>query len=399
MNRKKQSDTLAPWVVLVAVSLIRGVCGPGLNSSAGILFPWVREETGMGVGVLSLFMTVAALAGLVTLYAAKWVFARLGSVKIALLGGGLVTLSFCLLGFGNTPVLWCLPAIPFGVGTVLAVNLLGPTVVHDVFHKDVGLALGVMTTIASLVGAGIHPAFVWLIEGVGWRSACFYLGGGCFVILLLAWLVFSRLTPKEESREEPQKAEYKRVTRSLAGKSLLVFMAVITAFNMFHQHFSTYAKVQGIGTHPLSVALTLSMVGAAIGGILIGKVGDLFGGGYGGLLTLVVGGASCLLFLIGESTAAFVTAATLHGVASSGVGVTVPVLAREFFRGEHYTEVLSRVMLGAPISTILSMPLYGILFDRMGTYQVSLVQLLLWLLFAALMLLFAMKRRQRQRVI
>ena len=346
----------------------------------------------MSVATLSLFLSAAAISGFFTLQGAKGVFSRLRPAGVLLVGGGLVTLSFFLLGFCGHPFLWCLPAIPFGCGTVLVVNLLGPTVVHQLLREHVGVALGVMTTIASLVGAVIHPLLVWFVKGVGWRRACFLLGGISFLLVVLFWWLFRLAFPREQHRAEPQKDLDLGTPWNLAGKSLLVFMAVITAFNMFHQHFATYAKIHHIEATPLSVALSLSMIGAAVGGILIGRIGDRYGGGYGGLFTLAIGGASCILFLTTRGVWGFCVAATLHGIASSGIGVTVPALAREFFRGRDYTYVLSRVMLGAPISTIISMPLYGILYDRLGSYRLSLIQLLLCLFFSALMLLFAMKR-------
>ena len=379
------------WYLLGLVALVRGICGPGLNSCVGVLFPWVKEETGMNVGVLSLFLSIAAIACLITLLLSKKVFSRLRTSAVMLLGGGFVTLSFCLLGLASGPILWCLPALSFGCGTALVVNLLGPSVVHVLLNDRMGFALGAMTTIASLVGAVMHPLLVWLIEKMGWRIACFILGGGGFALLLLASILFRLSFDKKATKEEETPIK-QGTTWSIRGKSLLVFMAVITAFNMFHQHFATYAKGNGIASDALSLALSLSMIGAAVGGILIGKLGDTFGGTCGGVLTLAIGGISCILFLMAKDGVGFCIAATLHGIASSGIGVTVPVLAREFFRGRDYTYVLSRVMLGAPLSTIISMPLYGIFYDRLGSYQLPLCQLLLCLFFAGILLIFARKK-------
>jgi MFS family permease len=180
--------------------------------------------------------------------------------------------------------------------------------------------------------------------------------------------------------------------------SLFLFSAVISSFNLFHQHLVTFARTAGFEGGRICIALCLSMLGAALGALLVGYLGDRCGGVFGGSLILLLGGVAIFLFLLsGHFPCLFLPAAVLHGVASSGVGVIVPLLTREFFGRGEYTRILSRVSIGAPLASVTVMPLYGLLFDRLGSYTLALCLLLGALLLALLCLLVGARSARRLR--
>lgn len=391
------------WVALLAAALIRGFGGPGLNCCVGIFFPAVREELGLGVGALSLFVSVAAVAGMLSLPLAGRLYTRFGAARVAPFGVLLTAAPFLGLSLSRNLLTWCLPAVPFGVGTVLTVNLLGPVVVKDTFPASTGFSMGVMTAVASLVGAVMHPALTTLTARVGWRRTMFGCGAVTLLCMVPALFGLRGFSGKEKSetvsRDNGATPASKATPRhgwSMAGISLFLFGAVITFFNMFHQHLPTYARQARIDTRNIAAALAVSMLASAVGALAVGKWGDKHGALRGGLVLLGVGAASAVLFLLPRvSPAVFFFAAFLHGFASSGVGITVPALTRELFGEEEYTKILSRVMIGAPLATVVSMPLYGYFFDLLGSYRVPLFLLLAALGAAAAGLLLAAGRHRK----
>ncbi len=367
---------------LIAVSLIRGVAGPGLNSSLGIFFPVVSAFLGVGVGALSWSVSIGALAGMLFLPLAPRLLDVLGLRFTALIGILSVALSFFALGFAPRLFWWYLLAVPFGMGTVLIVNLLGPLVLE---HEggSLGASLGWMMTLAGLVAIPVQPLLTSAIALGGSRSG--YIIGGVFALAVMLPCVLALPCTKTDRRV--QEATEEGMAR-LPFLLLYLLLFIIVACNAFHQHIATLGGERGLSVAALSLSLSLSMGGAAVGGILLGYVTHRCGGATGGYLTLVLAVGAVLLFLFGgDRTVRFSLACFLHGVSSAAIGITTQTLAREQC-GSGYRRTLSRLLTAVPLATVVVTPLWGGIYDHTGSYTPAL-QLLLVLLAGGVLCLAA----------
>ncbi len=356
---------------LIAVSLIRGVAGPGLNSSLGIFFVSASAVLGVGVGTLAWSVSAASLAGMLFLPAASRVYERMGLRMTALLGVLLVGLSYLSLAFCTHIAWWFILAVPFGIGTVLIVNLLGPLAL-DRSADSYGSSLGWMMTLAGLAAIPLQPLVTWAISFGGSRAG--YLLGGAFALAVMLPCVFV-LPPAAHKETSPPRAPEAHLT----GRDftlLYVLLVVIVGYNAFHQHIAALGKNLSLSSGQIGLALGLSAAGAAVGGLLIGYMTRRAGGTGGGYLTLAVGGSAVLLFLWGGGTPFFFSlAAFLHGVASAAIGITVQSLARERCRTS-FGRTLSRLLTAGPLATVIFTPLWGMIYDRTGSYTVALAAML-----------------------
>ncbi len=351
---------------LVSISVIRGLAGPGLNSSLGIFFPTVAAMLGVGVGTVSWSVSIASLAGMLFLPVSACVFRRLGVRVTSLLGVLLVSLSYLLHAFASHILWWYVLAVPFGIGTVLVVNLLGPLVL-DGEGVGLGSSLGRMMTIAGVVAIPIQPLVTSALSHGGVRLGYLLGGGVAFLVMLPCVFV---LPGHGEERNSIPRDGGKALHR---GEFILLYclLAVIVASNCFHQHITALGLSQSIGRSTVATGLTLSMIGAAAGGLLLGSVTHHFGGASSGYLTLALGGTAAGLFLLGGGGVVFMTACFLHGTSSAAIGITAQTLARERCEGE-YGQTLARLLTAIPLATILATPLWGMIYDLTADYRFAL---------------------------
>ncbi|MEG0240533.1 MFS transporter [Anaerorhabdus sp.] len=392
------------WIILIAMSLIRGVSGPGINASSGVFMTPVSETLGVGIGQLSLYLSISSIATLIWLPIAGNLINKKKVKTVVVLGVLLQTIAFIVLGFMSNIWAWYILAVPLAMGAALLVNLLGPVLVNRWFNKNIGVVMGLMMMITSLLGAVFQPVLTNLIANNGWRFT--YIAFGIFglVFMLLVGLIFLKNAPNdmglkpfgwdEQNKVEStnQKAEGIQANKALKSPAfftLLLFMIVLTGFAAFQQHIATFGLGMGLDMVTIGKALSISMIGSAIGSVLIGLLSDRLGIVLTSVGVMGVGVFAIALFYISDgNTMMFIIATFLHGLAISSIGVVAPLLTIKFFGSLDYEKLFSTVMIGSPLASIVLMPLYGYIYDTFGNYNYVFIFLLVALIVASAGLIF-----------
>lgn len=401
------------WFILIAVSLIRGVAGPAINASSGIFMTPVSQSLGIGIGTLSLYLSISSIATLIWLPVAGSLYQKYPVKTVAVAGILLQTLAFSALGFMNSVWAWYILAVPLAMGGALLVNLLGPLLLGRWFAKNIGFVMGLMMMMTSLMGAVFQPVLTSLIQSVGWRSSYVIFGLFALVFMLTICLLFLKNSPKDRGllpfgaaeqspeNEKQQQASKTGVASNKALKSpafyaLLLFMVMLTGFAAFQQHIATFGLGNGLTMSAIGNALSISMIGSAIGSVAIGILSDRLGIVPTSLGVFLVGFLAIILFAAGGShIGVFIAATFLHGLASSSIGVVAPLLTTEFFGSLDYEKLFSAVMTGSPLASIFLMPVYGFIYDTYGSYRLVFLFLLLGLILAAVGLLAGWKNSKK----
>lgn len=398
------------FIILLAVSLIRGIAGPGINASPGVFLTPVSKSLGIGIGTLSVYLSISSIATLFLLPLMGNLFQKLSVKTVAFAGILLQTLAFTALGFMSSVWAWYILAIPLAAGTVILVNLLGPLLIQRWFSKRIGLVMGLMMMLTSLLGSVFQPTFTTLIENKGWQSAYIYFGIFALIAMLLICLLLKNsprdrgLVPYGESEFSTAKSAKlfepgvpaKKALKSPAFYSLLLFMIVLTGFASFQQHIATFGLGIGLDMNTIGNALSISMVGSAIGSVIIGIFSDKVGIVSTSIGVLVVGTISVILFLIGGSGIGYFIAATfLHGLATSSIGVVAPLLVKKYFGDLDFDKLFSSVMIGSPLASIVLMPAYGFLYDTFGNYRYVFFFLVAALVIASVCLLLGLRNSRK----
>ena len=430
--RKARSDRGGEGRALLLLGVLRGLAGPGLFSSLGVFFPLIAAAGGGSLGSLSLTVSLASVAGACFLPLAGRLYARYDFRRVTLLGAAVMAVAYALYAVSPNPVWRAVLSLPLGCGMVMLVNLMAPCYLR--FRgADTGSSLGFLVALSGLIGAVFQPLLARSLAAHSWRVSYLLFGIGALAVMAAATLLLP--TVRGDGKGHPATgitghwggtdavgtagngaadsgAGEDRMESHAAGGddtrggaraglffSLFLFQGIITGFSMFHQHFSTFAAAAALPQRTMTAALTVSMLTAAVGALLLGALTRRFGVGATGVGVLLTAGVSILLFgFVGGSTAGFLTASALHGAASGAIGVTVPAAARAVCPKEKYAPLLSRVMVSSPLFTLLFMQIYGVTYDRTGTFGAALLLLLASLALTAAVWSRAFSgRRERRR--
>lgn len=380
------------WILIVSVAVIRGLAGPALNSSIGVLFGAVSRDLGAGLGTVSLFVSVASLSGMLVLPAGGALYRAWGLVPVAACGALLVGGTYMLLGTLSSVSLWCLLAVPFGIGTALTVNLLTPLAIGASDSGRSGFYMGLVTACASLVGAVAHPLVVYSREALGWRLTAAVVGGAALALMLPALSLLRRVT----GGQVPLRARGRSHRRSLPLSlhlALYGFAASMGVMQALHHHLPMLSTVLGLGHGEEGLSLAVSMAAGGIGALVLGHLSDRWGSVEGACLTLLVGALSVVFLLFGAGVGGFSLGCLLHGFALSGIGVNLPAMVRERC-GEDLARELPRYMIATPLASVVAVPLIGALYDRGVGYAPALLGMLLLFLFALGLLIFCARKEK-----
>lgn len=398
------------WLILLSVILVRGFAGGGINMTSGLFLAPVSQEIGVGLGTLSIYLSITSVVMVLWLPIAGKLMNRYDVRLMAVLGAALQALSFAAFGLLHSVYGWYLLAIPHAMGAAILVNLLGPILIHRWFFKNAGLMMGIQMAAVGLFGAVLQPVTSQIIASAGWRTAYFLIGGVTFAVVLLASFLLLRNQPKDkntlaygtgsmQAKQQTQQTGEVEISEQAAVRSasfylLLFFMIAITGVGVFTQHIPTYGALLGYSLKQTGAALAYASVGSAIGSIAIGMVSDRIGSlktCYGMIAIGLI--AVCGFLWSGRSLLLFNASTFLHGLVSSGIMVLAPILTLKFYGGKDYEKIFAKVSMGAPIAAIALIPAYGFLYDFTQSYRFVLIGMLALLLLAALCISIGWRKR------
>lgn len=92
------------WIILIGIILIRGFAGGGLNTAAGLFLNPVSESLGIGIGQLSIYLSISSMVMMVWLPFVGKLTRKVDIKMLALIGAILHAGSF--IGFGFMKSVW-----------------------------------------------------------------------------------------------------------------------------------------------------------------------------------------------------------------------------------------------------------------------------------------------------
>lgn len=283
------------WWVLVGLSIVVGLGKAGLNNTAGLFLTPVANDIGVGIGTLTLYLSIGSVVTMIFLPIGSKLLAKYDSRTI--LTGGIIFQggAFAIFGLMNYVWGWYIFAVPFAVGAVLINVLAGPVLIERWFTKRKGLALGILTASGGILGAFIQPITGNLIANLGWRGGYIAVGLTVIMITVPVTIFLLRKNPAEknllpygeeevaevtETDAEPIKKsgiDFQVARKSLAFILLGIFFFILTAVASFVQHIPTYLINQGYNTAFSGNIMSATMIGLFIGSLLFGFLTDKIG--------------------------------------------------------------------------------------------------------------------------
>ena len=391
---------------IVAVCCIGMMFGPGVTAfyTLGVFMTTLTEAFDWSRAQVAGASTVGTLTiALCTAYAGRLIDSL--GIRLVLLpaiaGFGLTLASMYFL----TSSIWHLYLVFVLIGTFTSPVAVAYTrTVSGWFDRRRGLALGV-----AMAGTGIGAATIPLlsrhfIDFLGWRLAYPALALMAFSITFSLVNLILRDTPETMGLNvdgvEPDRSLKTTVVSKLVGASsseatsMSSFWILISCF--FLVAFSLHAVVLHFipllvdqGFTPLNAARLFSIAGVSI---ILGRLGcgylvdKFFGPHVAAAFFLLSAVGIALLLLDVQEPLTYLTAA-LFGL---GVGAETDLLGYlvgRYFGLKHFGELYGYVFAAFMIGTSIGPLALGFAHDFFGTYQTSLIPILIMLCVAAMLFL------------
>lgn len=367
-------------------------------SCAGIFYPAVSADLGIGTGLLGYYTSILWLAAMVALPA----MGRLLGTRDArvCVGGAVVVMAAAFVWLSFTHSLWQFyvgaAAMGFGVGMLL---FLAPsTLINRWFFKRSGVLLGVVMAFTGVGGVVWSSVGGMLIQSIGWSAT--YLAFAVLSLATLPAVLFMVASRPEDKGLVPfgatsDSAWVKSGSAVVAGASapaegvpasrafrMPVFFLIVAMCFMLNFGMYVYFMIPSyMNTLELAAAMPLlgatassvAMAGQTASKLVLGYVGDARP--YAStVLTLALGILGVALLLVGGASAAVLYLAVfVYGCFYGITNVMTPIITRRAFGDAEYPAIYSRVSMAASVGSVVSGFIWGASIEATGGYTLMFV--------------------------
>ncbi|MEM5436377.1 MFS transporter [Paraburkholderia diazotrophica] len=377
----KENTAASVWVVCgAAIGLMFGF-GPLFFSVIGIFlkpmtatFGWGRSDVAM---LPMLAMAGTALGAPVAGYLAD----RIGWSKV--IAGAIALFSMSLGALALAPANHAYVAVVgfligfLGAATTAAGYL---AVLPRVFDRRLGMALGF-----AMIGTGLGGFFAPIAANrlgvmMDWRHS--------FAVCALAALVFGFVAHRllfRNMRIEKSAGASVQTTSLEAGLTLgeavrgyrfwllaVVMFVISSAILGGFVHLAAFVSDRGLGRDVGAQAAGVVGVGLAIARVGLGALLDRVFAPFVALVSFGIGAVGFAIFLTdaAQTPAMIVLAALLLGISTGSEGDLIPFLARKYFGKRSFGSIYGCLFGAATLGGAIGPFVYGMAFDRFGSYTV-----------------------------
>ncbi len=337
-------------------------------------FRWGRAES-------SLAYSVGQLVGGATSPLVGGLVDRLGSRRMVLIGGCLLTIG--LVGSAFAQSLWQI-VILYGVVMTLGSSCIGLVVfvplVSRLFSANRGMAISVLQSANGFGRAISAPAAQALVEGVGWRMAYGVQAAAMAVLVLPLAAMFPRKEPGAAPGAAAAAASGRSWTLREAMRTrhfwLLILVYMFTSIGSFLVSLHQLAFAIDQGFDPLYAAGVLG-AGAFLalpGVILTGTISDYIGREMAAILAYAIsiaGVAFALMIEGGDQHLLLWLHACFFGITWGARGPAITAKTADLFPGPRLGTILGVITIGSGLGAAIGSWAAGFLFDMAGSYRLA----------------------------
>ena len=414
VETRRKSGIHYAWWILVAISIIVGIGKGVLNNSAGLFLSPVSQDLGIGMGTLTLYFSVSAVATMVFLPIGGKLMAKYDPRQIVVGAIILQAGSFALFGLMSSVWGWYLLAIPLSTGGTIIGVIVGPVLINQWFKKKNGLALGVLSAAGGLFGAIAQPVVANLIATSGWRTAYITVGVAAMAIVIPVALVLLKRSPQahgvaplgaEEidsgASAQAQKVKEDGIEVAAARKSVPFYMLVtffffVTSISSFSMHIPKHLENIGYDIQFAGGVMGKYMLGVLFGSLVLGYLVDVLNAKRTAILTMALGMLAIGFIIYTTSNTLVISlAVALFGLISASIGIVAPALVTALFGKRDYSQVYSTASMELAISSIVAIPAYGFAYDLTKSYVPVLWAIIIMLVLNIICVLVAFNNQKK----
>jgi len=412
------------WVV-VAVAFVTMAVGVNTRTAFSLLFPPILAEFGWDRGQTAAAFSIGFLASIFYSPMIGMMMDRFGPRLVIPFGAVLVSAGMILATFISQP--WHLHltlGVLVGGGTMFMSYMGHSLFLPYWFARKRGLAIGIAF---SGVGVGSIILFPWLqsfIVGVGWRQSCWVMAILLLVIVLPPNLLLQRRRPEDLGLVPDGDGTFGSSPTALARADNVVdpvwaatdwtlalavrtsrfwwlFLSYMTSLYTWYAVQVHQTKYLGeIGFVPGVAAYALGLVGltGSVGQITLGHLSDRIGREWVWTISCL-GFASCYALLFAMQwypTPLFLyLMVATQGLLGYGMASVQSAIQLELFQGRQYGTISGVLSMAASFGAASGPWVTGVLYDRMGNYQLAFGLGIIMSLLSLVCIWFAAPRKVR----
>lgn len=357
-------------------------------------FGWSYAQISLAGSMLGL--EIGLFAPIVGFLVDRW-----GPRRLIFAGATIAGFGLLLLSRSTSLVTFYGAFMLIATGISACIGVVPMTAVNNWFRRKATTVTGILVS-GTAVGGLLVPLATRLIDMLGWQRTMAILGFGVWGIILPLSLLFrhkpeqygylpdgdsGKNLPAGGSQPSAQSAELDiGVRQALKSRAfwhislgMMCHMLVITAVVT---HVMPYLSSIGIARSSSSLVASAVPLTSILGRLSFGWLGDRFNKKRIASLGFILASLGLIFFGFSATMGSWVLIpfTILMGIGYGGPVPIMPTLLREYFGRVRLGTLLGVCMGAAALGSIIGPPLAGLVFDKLGSYQVA------WFAFAGLLI-------------
>ena len=343
-------------------------------------FGWSYAQISLAMSLRGL--ETGALNPLVGLAVDRWPARVLVFVGILFFALGLIFLSQI-----SSLIMFYVGFLIMGLGTSLFAFMIPPTMIARWFRKDIGKASGILALGAGVGGLGI-PVLVKIMDTYGWQNALLYLAIGSLVMGIPLSLVFRNRPedygmvpdgkPPENNSDVNGEPEPEINISAVGALKMRAFwhIAVSTALQTtvwaaVVTYMMPYLTSLGIERSTAGFIAMIVPLSSLVGRMSFGLLTDIYVNKHVWVFSIILITISLIILwqIDGSSYVMLIGFAVFFGLGISGFLPVRTPLFQEYFGIENFGSILGLSSLFMTVGMVVSPPIVGWLYERLGVYD------------------------------
>jgi len=370
------SSARAPYLLLILASLIIAI-SIGIRQSLGIYMPPMTAELGISAATFGFAIAVQNIVWGVSQPFVGALADRYGPRPVLVATALMYGLGLVLMTFTNRlPGALQIAGLLAGIGTAgTGFGVLIGTVSRATPQEKRTRTVGMVAAAASLGTFVIAPLGQFLIDHLGWKGAM--LGFGALAASIVALVLPMRdLVPASSGAATKRLDLGEAVRQAMAHRGYLymtlAFFACGFQLVFITTHLPTYLAICGVAPGVGATALGLVGLFNAVGTYAFGILGTRYSQKH--LLAFIYLARTCIIgmFLaLPISPATVLVFAAAMGLLWLGVIPLVTGIIGRVFGLAHFNTLYGIVFLSHQVGSFFGAWMGGIVFTRMGNYNLA----------------------------
>ena len=377
-------------VLISLCGLASGALGVCMNT-LGLFYKPIAEDLGVGIGSVSLTMTILTIASSFTaLIAPKMLKEKVVNIALLvatiLLGGGtfLMAVSSSTLGLYAGSVMR-------GLGSGMAGFVLVTSIINRWYYKSHGLITSIAVAFSGIPGVILSPILSSIINNSGWRTAMM-VSAALIVIFCLPAVFIVTVSPQtqgldpygyEEFLREKEKGNIRTISAEgefFSYKDKEFFLAVMFVIAVclvacLPNYLPAYAESLNM-TSISGIILSVALAGNICSKILFGIISDKLSAKMAIMAYACICTVALIPLILHGNPLFILIAAFSYNFTAANSSVGISIITSDLFGESNYSKVYPMLSFIGSYAMAFSSAMIGFMFDIFGSYTPILVAIM-----------------------